>query len=74
MNKDTLKVQALTERISELVGQYEEKIVDMRATITITVNELEQRIASLESELQPYRDAQPIQGGTEGLDVVSEEV
>lgn len=76
-DKDTLKVQALKERISELVGDYEDKVADIRAEVTMVVSEYEEKMAalnaevdSLKAQLQPHLDAQP-QDGEDVPDVVS---
>jgi uncharacterized small protein (DUF1192 family) len=50
--RDALKVQAITQRIAEIVAQYEERNADLRAEATLTIGELNQRIQSLSSELQ----------------------
>lgn len=45
-----LKVQALKESFALKVADYEEKMADMRADITMTVERLNKRIEELEEE------------------------
>lgn len=69
---NTLKEQALLERISEIVAQYENRIADLRVAITgqqsdLTekqnrIKELEARVALFEEE---HRDVQPPEDGIE---------
>ena len=55
--KDSLKVQAFTQRIAQLVSQYEDMLVDYRAEATgaiegyqAEVQRLTERVAELEAE------------------------
>lgn len=50
--KDSLKVQALTQRIAQIVAQYEEQNADLRAEATLTIDDLNNRIQNLSNELQ----------------------
>jgi hypothetical protein len=50
-SRDALKVQAITQRIAEIVAQYEEKSADLRAEATITIGQYQQQIQSLTEEL-----------------------
>lgn len=49
-SKEYLKVQALTQRIAELVAQYEERSADMRAEATMIIEGLTKRVQELEAE------------------------
>lgn len=76
-DKNTLKVQALRERLSELVGDYEEKIADIRAEVTLAVDqhkaqieELQKSLDQAHNRLAEYEAAQP-QEGVDEPDVVS---
>lgn len=76
-DKNTLKVQALRERLSELVGEYEEKIADIRAEVTIAVDqhkaqieELQKSLDQAHNRLAEYEAARP-QEGVDEPDVVS---
>lgn len=39
MDKTTLRIQALTESIGDLVKSYESRIADLRAELTLVTNE-----------------------------------
>lgn len=47
--KDALKVQALRERLAQLVAQYEDQIADIRAEYTYTVESLSAEIHRLQN-------------------------
>lgn len=49
-SKDSLKVQALTQRIATLVAQYEEQMADLRAEATLIIEQLSQQVADLQGE------------------------
>ena len=40
--RESLKIQALTERIAALTAEYENQVADLRVELTIVVNELNQ--------------------------------
>lgn len=46
-----LKNQSLRERLSNTVGRYEDEIADLRADATMMLEQLNARIAQLESQL-----------------------
>lgn len=57
MNKDNLKVIALTQRIAELVAQYEDKIADVRADYTLAVEDFQKKLEELESKNKFLKEA-----------------
>lgn len=57
MNKDNLKVIALTQRIAELVAQYEDKIADVRAEYTLAAEDFQKKLTDLESQNKFLKDA-----------------
>lgn len=71
-HKDTLKVQALLERIAELTAKYEDKIADIRADFTLAVEELQNEIKRLGEENENVKsENEALKKGTE--DVVEKE-
>lgn len=52
---DSIKVQALTQRISQLVAQYENEQAEFRAEATVRIGALERQIAELQQELTNER-------------------
>jgi hypothetical protein len=57
MNKDNLKVIALTQRIAEIVADYENKVADVRADYTLAVEDFQKKLADLESQNKLLKDA-----------------
>ncbi len=53
--KDSLKVQALTQRIAQLVAQYEEQLAELRADATVQISMLTQTTQTLQKELDATR-------------------
>jgi hypothetical protein len=71
-HKDTLKVQALLERIAELTAKYEDKIADVRADFTLAVEEFQAEIKRLGEENENVKsENEALKKGTE--DVVEKE-
>lgn len=56
MNREELKVTALTEKIGRLVSKYEEDIADMRVDATITITNLREQVQSLTEENNRLRE------------------
>lgn len=69
-HKDTLKVQAILQRIAELTAGYEDKIADIRADFTLAVEEFQENIKKLEDENKLLKDANT--GYLEKLDAMAE--
>ena len=57
MNKDNLKVIALTQRIAEIVADYENKVADVSADYTLAVEDFQKKLADLESQNKILKDA-----------------
>lgn len=55
-HKDTLKVMALTQRIAELTAGYEDKVADIRADLTLAVEDYEAKVKKLEDENKILKD------------------
>lgn len=62
--KDAIKVQVLTQRVSQLVAQYEDSNADLQAQAQLLINELEaentrlkERIAELEGTDESVAEA-----------------
>ena len=56
MDKNQLKAQALKERISELVSNYEEVIAEFRADATIQLSELSKKNDNLQLQVESLRE------------------
>jgi chromosome segregation ATPase len=59
MDRNALKIQALREKISEIVSQNEDKIADLRVELTVVSQdnaEKDAKIANLEEELRELRE------------------
>lgn len=52
IDRQELKIQALTQRIAELTAEYENKIADLRVAFTVTSAELEQAREEQEANAQ----------------------
>lgn len=52
MDKNELKIQALKERIGQLVANYEEQIADFRADATMQITGLQQENERLRNALE----------------------
>lgn len=52
MDRKDLKIQALLEKVSNMVTNYENQIADLRVDVTMLSNELE----TVKQELQGYRE------------------
>lgn len=52
--KDSLKVQALTQRIATLVAQYEDQLADLRAEASILVESLNTQVESLNTQVKDW--------------------
>lgn len=50
-DKDALKVQALNQRIGELVASYEDGMAELRAEATYQLESMQNHIIKLQSEL-----------------------
>lgn len=50
-SKDSLKAQALTQRIAQIVAQYEDQMADFRAESTIVINQAQEQINALQQEV-----------------------
>lgn len=57
MNKDNLKVIALTQRIAEMVSLYEERLADVRADYTLAAEDFQEKLRKLESENKLLKEA-----------------
>lgn len=57
MDKNELKVQALTEKIGNVVSNYENQIADIRADITIEFQRRDQEKAELEARIVELESA-----------------
>lgn len=54
-DKNELKIIGLTQRIGEITSNYERRIIDLRADLTIEVNRLEQENKSLREEVERFK-------------------
>ena len=61
-NKNSLKVTALTQRISQLVANYEEQMAELRSDATLRLGQMDLRIQELKSELDAERAKNVSQG------------
>lgn len=52
IDRNELKVQALTERVAQLTAEYENKIADLRVELTVVTNESQERISELEAQVE----------------------
>ncbi len=68
--KDSLKVQALTQRIASLVSEYENAMADFRADATLQIGELQARVEHLTAALLEATKVNNV----EDPDVVEEEI
>jgi uncharacterized protein YeeX (DUF496 family) len=50
VSKETLKLIAIKQRIGELTSDYEERIADLRADITLEIEKFTQKLNELERE------------------------
>lgn len=57
LQKETLKNQALNERIAQLVAQYENQIAEFRAESTLVIGELRNTISTLEAKVQEANES-----------------
>jgi phage host-nuclease inhibitor protein Gam len=57
LNKDELKILAFKERIAELVVSYEDRIADIRADYTLSVEQMNAKIQELQNQLDEFKDA-----------------
>ena len=57
MNKDSLKLIALTQRIAELVAGYEDKLADVRADYTLASEDFQKKLTDLESQNKLLKEA-----------------
>lgn len=64
--KDNLKVQALIQRIAQVVAQYENEMAEFRADATIQLNEANKQIESLKAELESRNEVVPEEATTDG--------
>lgn len=58
LNKDQLKVVALTQRIGEITSEYESKIADMRVAFTEEIDRMQEISNAQLEELIKLKDAQ----------------
>lgn len=56
VDKNHLKVQALTQRIAELVSNYESQLADFRVEHTIAMGDWQNRVQSIQSVLDRTAD------------------
>ena len=56
MDRKDLKIQALTQRLSTIVSQYEDKIADLRVELTVTSQERDELMNSI-TELKSAEEA-----------------
>lgn len=68
LDRNALKVQALTQRIAEIVAEYENKLADFRVEHTVTANDLNGRLSeasqtidSLQTHLAEYETIPNVQ-------------
>lgn len=55
MNRDTLKFMAIKERIAEITAMYEEKIAELRADITLEMEQVQQRTDEKDREIMDLK-------------------
>ena len=55
MNRETLKFMAIKERIAEITAMYEEKIADLRADITLEMEQVQQRSDEKDREIMELK-------------------
>jgi hypothetical protein len=51
INKYELKTHALSERLSQIVTEYENRVADLRVEFTLEVSARDERIAELEARI-----------------------
>lgn len=69
--ENELKVTALMERIGQIATEYEGKIADLRVQTTILVARMQERVSSLEAEVERLTGA--TRDATVGATDVSQE-
>lgn len=52
MDRNELKIQAIKERVGQIVANYEEQIADFRADATMQITELQQENERLKNALE----------------------
>lgn len=72
VSRESLKIQALTQRISELVTQYEDKMADFRVEHTAIIQQAQEQIHSLSSNVEELRNRIAELENPEGQDVPQE--
>jgi hypothetical protein len=55
--KESLKITAFTQRIAQLVTQYETQLIDLRAEATIQIETLQEQVGNLTRQLQEAESA-----------------
>jgi hypothetical protein len=65
--KESLKITAFTQRIAQLVTQYETQLIDLRAEATIQIESLQEQVGNLTRQLQ---EAESANGAAEELTYV----
>lgn len=57
MDKDSLKVIALTQRIAEITATLEDKLADVRADYTLAVEDFQKQLEKLQHENKLLKEA-----------------